>query len=238
MATRSEDDKIEADVRDELYWDAALTSGRSQWSSATASSRSAAPSAPSRRGTRRSRQRGVWRTSSTWTTTSRVCLLDVHGCEDAELRGQVLQVLSWNMLVPPTVDADVDGGVVALRGTALEQFQREEAGTPVRNLHGVRDVRNEISLDRDPAVANVEDGIKGALERSARVDARKIEVESKGAPSRCAARSARGASTTPPSRRPGRPGGDGGRRPTDGRLPVLTPEALGATRALSLRPGR
>jgi hypothetical protein len=160
MATRSEDDKIEADVRDELYWDAALTSGRSQWSSATASSRSAAPSAPSRRGTRRSRQRGVWRTSSTWTTTSRVCLLDVHGCEDAELRGQVLQVLSWNMLVPPTVDADVDGGVVALRGTALEQFQREEAGTPVRNLHGVRDVRNEISLDRDPAVANVEDGIK------------------------------------------------------------------------------
>jgi osmotically-inducible protein OsmY len=109
-----------------------------------------------------------------------VRLLDLHSRADAELRGQVLQVLDWNVLVPQSVDASVDDGVVTLRGSAREKFQRDEAEVAVRNLHGVKDVRNEIELDRGATAVEVEGDIEKAFQRNARIDASEVEVESAG----------------------------------------------------------
>ena len=46
-----------------------------------------------------------------------------------------------------------DNGVVTLRGSVRDRFQREEAEVAARRLHGVRDVRNEIAIGRGPTGA-------------------------------------------------------------------------------------
>src|SRR6476660_10226382 len=46
---------------------------------------------------------------------------------DAEVRGDVLQALMLDSLVPSTVDAKVDDGLVTLTGGANWQYQRDEA---------------------------------------------------------------------------------------------------------------
>jgi osmotically-inducible protein OsmY len=103
--------------------------------------------------------------------------MDMHERADAELRGQVLQALDWSVLVPRAVDARVFGGVVTLTGTARERFQRDEAEVVVRKLHGVRDVRNEITLVRGATIGEVDDAIARALRRNALVDAEQIEID-------------------------------------------------------------
>jgi hypothetical protein len=46
---------------------------------------------------------------------------------DADLRGDVLQALMLNSLVPKTVHAKVDDGFVTLTGTANWQYEHGEA---------------------------------------------------------------------------------------------------------------
>ena len=57
--------------------------------------------------------------------------------DDAELRGAVLQALMLDGLVPSTIDAKVDDGVVTLSGTANWQFERDEAEFVAANILGV-----------------------------------------------------------------------------------------------------
>jgi osmotically-inducible protein OsmY len=109
-----------------------------------------------------------------------VRILDRHDRRDAELRGQVLQVLAWNAFVPDTVGATVDDGVVRLRGTTRSQFQRTEAEAAVRNMNGVEDIVNEIELDAGPTAGEVKDRIEQAFRRNAALDARDVAVESAG----------------------------------------------------------
>lgn len=84
------------------------------------------------------------------------------------------------MLVPPSVDADVEDGVVTLCGTVHEEFEGAEAESTVRNLPGVRDVRNAVALEPAPAAPDVEDAIEAALVRAARSDAGAVAVEIEG----------------------------------------------------------
>jgi steroid delta-isomerase-like uncharacterized protein len=63
---------------------------------------------------------------------------------DAELGGDVLQALMLNSLVPATVEANVDDGIVTLTWTANWQFQRDEAESAATNILGVIAVQDEI----------------------------------------------------------------------------------------------
>lgn len=56
-----------------------------------------------------------------------VRILNESKKEDAELRGDVLQALMLDSLVPATIDAKVEDGIVTLTGSADRQFQRDEA---------------------------------------------------------------------------------------------------------------
>jgi osmotically-inducible protein OsmY len=57
-----------------------------------------------------------------------VRLLTDGGRLDADIRGDVLQALALDSLVPQSVDAKVDDGFVTLTGTVDWQYQRDEAG--------------------------------------------------------------------------------------------------------------
>ncbi len=108
-----------------------------------------------------------------------VRILNEHRRSDAELRGAVLQAMTLDNLVPSTIDAKVDNGVVMLTGKANWQFQRDEAESVASNLLGVMGVEDEVELIAPgPTAHDVEHSIKKAMERNAKLDAESVSVES------------------------------------------------------------
>jgi len=108
-----------------------------------------------------------------------VRLLNDDRREDADLRGAVLQALMLDSQVPATVDADVDDGMVTLKGHANWHFQRDEAETVAINVVGVVSVDNAIELvPPSPGAEDLENSIEKAMERSAKLDADSVSVES------------------------------------------------------------
>jgi osmotically-inducible protein OsmY len=106
-----------------------------------------------------------------------VRLLNEHRREDAELRGDVLQALMLDSLVPKTVDAKVDDGVVTLTGTADWQYQRDEADLVASNIVGTLDVFNEIELEHPtPEAGDVKESIEQAFTRNAALDAKDLHI--------------------------------------------------------------
>jgi len=99
--------------------------------------------------------------------------------DDAELRGDVLQALMLDSIVPSTIDAKVDDGMVTLTGTANWQFERDEAEFVAANVHGVVSVDDEIDLvPPSPTAGDVQHSIKKAMERNAKLDADSVAVDS------------------------------------------------------------
>ena len=105
-----------------------------------------------------------------------VKLLNGDKREDAELRGDVLQALMLDSLVPKTVDAKVDEGLVTLSGTADWQYQRDEAEFITGNVFGVIAVVDEIGLKPSPSATDVKRSIKDAFKRNAKLDANDLTV--------------------------------------------------------------
>jgi osmotically-inducible protein OsmY len=79
------------------------------------------------------------------------------GCPDSDgdLRGEVILALVLNRLVPSTVDARVQDGLVTLVGTAPRQYQRDEAELICASVPGVIAVKNEISLIPAPGAVGI-----------------------------------------------------------------------------------
>ena len=108
-----------------------------------------------------------------------VRILDEHRRDDADLRGAVLQALVLDSFIPSTIDARVDDSWVTLTGTAEWQFQRDEAEFIAANVLGVLGVDDQIDLvGPTPSPGSVEQSIKKAFERNARLDADQIAIGS------------------------------------------------------------
>jgi osmotically-inducible protein OsmY len=106
-----------------------------------------------------------------------VRLLSDSRRDDADLRGDVLQAMMLDTLVPKTVDAKVEEGYVTLTGTADWQYQRAEAEFVASNILGVVEVWNEIALTSAmPDASDVKTEIKSAFKRDARLDADDLSV--------------------------------------------------------------
>ena len=108
-----------------------------------------------------------------------VRILDQYSREDVDLRGSVLQALMLNAAVPPSVDVTVVDGAVTLTGLAAYQFERDEAVSVASKVLGVTSVDDQIELIVPIAtVSEVEESIKKALERHARLDAEALSIDS------------------------------------------------------------
>lgn len=97
---------------------------------------------------------------------------------DADVRADVRQVLALNDLIPATVQASVDAGLVTLSGVAAWQFQRDEAELACSAVPGIMGVDVAISLLPVPADRDIEQAISAAFARSARLDRFEISADS------------------------------------------------------------
>ncbi len=111
------------------------------------------------------------------TNELQVQLLNGSRRDDADLRGDVLQVLMLDSLVPMTVDAKVQGGFVTLTGSAAWQYQRDEAELLTASVPGVLGISNNVTLTSAPDGRDIKSDISDAFRRSARLDAEELSVD-------------------------------------------------------------
>ena len=172
-------DELTRNVTDELFWDPKVDNAAIAVSAddGMVTLRGTVGSLRQKREAKKDAER-VWGVKSV-NNDLQVRLLNDDRREDADLRGAVLQALMLDSLVPATVGADADDGMVTLKGKANWQFQRDEAETVATNVAGVVSVDNAIELvPPGPSTEDLEHSLKKAMERNAKLDADSVSVES------------------------------------------------------------
>ena len=172
----SYDDDLVASVTDELFWDPKVDN--------LAIAVSASDGVITLRGTvgsfreKREAKKAAQRVFGVISVDNQlqVRLMDGYRRADAELRGDVLQALTLDSLIPDTVDARVEDGFVTLTGSAERQYQRDEAEFVASNVLGVLDVYDEIDIVQMPDAEGVEDSIQQAFKRNATLDADDLRI--------------------------------------------------------------
>jgi osmotically-inducible protein OsmY len=172
------DDELQLSVADELFWDPKVDNEAIAVSAndGTVTLRGTVGSFRQKREAKRAAERvfGVMSVDN----GLEVRILNEHRRDDADLRGDVLQALLLDSLVPSTVDATVKDGFVTLTGPVDWQYQRKEAAFIAGNILGVIGVENDIYLESPtPYAGDVKHSIKKAIERDAKLDADNIQVE-------------------------------------------------------------
>jgi len=96
---------------------------------------------------------------------------------DAEIAQAVRHALEWNDFVPDRdIQSTVSNGIVTLEGEVHYWSQREDAEAAIRNLVGVRGLRNHLQITPTAVAQDIRKSIRDALERHAEHEAKKIEV--------------------------------------------------------------
>jgi osmotically-inducible protein OsmY len=100
---------------------------------------------------------------------------------DADIATAALAALKWDALVPDDrVKVTVSKGWVTLEGEVDWQFEKVDAERAVQRLAGVRGVTNLITVKSRPKPQDFKKKIEDALVRSAETDAQQISVEVQG----------------------------------------------------------
>lgn len=170
-------DDLELDVTAELFWDPKVDSEAIAVSAddGTVTLRGTVGSFRQKRESRNAAERvfGVTGVSN----ELQVRILNATRRDDADLRGDVLQALMLDSLIPTAVDAKVEDGWVTLTGTADWQYQRDEAEFITANVPGVVGIDDEITLTIGPGSGDVKNSISTAFRRNARLDADELSVD-------------------------------------------------------------
>lgn len=172
---------LTADVSDELFWDPKLDSTAIAVAAdddGNVTMRGTVGSLREKREAKKAAERvyGVISVDN----QLQVKLLNDDRRADADLRGDVLQALMLDRVIPSTVDAKVEDGFVTLTGTVNWQYQRDEAEFVASNIAGTYDVYDMIEL-RYPTAnrGDVKESIKKAFKRNASLDAKDLDVSTK-----------------------------------------------------------
>lgn len=102
--------------------------------------------------------------------------------DDENIARQAIERLAWDATLPAdSVRVTVHGGWITLEGKVGWQYQRENAGNALMNLHGVVGITNNITLLPRTQASMVKQRIEEALRRRAREEASSIRVQSDAA---------------------------------------------------------
>jgi osmotically-inducible protein OsmY len=109
--------------------------------------------------------------------------LPVHSRRtDEDIARAAANALKWNSWVPTdAVRVKLEEGWITLEGRVAAPYQRKAAEEAVRCLTGVRGVSNFVDISPSLQAGDVQEASRLAFERSATLDASKIEVGLDGA---------------------------------------------------------
>jgi osmotically-inducible protein OsmY len=97
---------------------------------------------------------------------------------DTDIARAARYALEWDVMIPEEkIQVIVEVGVVTLTGEASYNYQRDAAVSAVRNLKGVKNVINRISLKPSINPQEIKSRISKEFERNAHIDASKVSVE-------------------------------------------------------------
>jgi osmotically-inducible protein OsmY len=100
---------------------------------------------------------------------------------DTDIAEAAVNALKWHVLVPEDkVKVRVDDGWVMLTGQVDWWFQLNEARKCVEGLAGVRGITNRLDVSPTVKPAEIKTKIESAMERSAELQAKGIQVENTG----------------------------------------------------------
>jgi osmotically-inducible protein OsmY len=100
---------------------------------------------------------------------------------DGDIAGAAARQIEWSTTIPSgSVSVTVRGGWITLEGQVEWWYQKTSAENAVRYLAGVEGVTNLITIKPKLAPEGVETAINSAFQRSAVLDAKKIQVETSG----------------------------------------------------------
>jgi len=95
---------------------------------------------------------------------------------DDDVALAAMGILEWNSLVPETVEVQVTGAWVTLKGAVEWQHQKDEAERALCPLKGIQGIRNEITIEPAVSLGDVRAAIDEALKRNSLVDSSHIKT--------------------------------------------------------------
>ncbi len=124
-------------------------------------------------------ERAAWRVAhvSAVTNSIRVVVPFEALREDDDIALSAMSILEWNVLVPPTVEVAVTGGVVTLTGKVERHEQREEAVRALVTLRGIAGIIDKLAIETAATHASAKGSIDAALKRNALVDSNHIKAQ-------------------------------------------------------------
>lgn len=100
---------------------------------------------------------------------------------DTEIAHAAKNALEMDTFVPKgAIDIVVEDGRIKLHGLVTAEFQRRAAERAVRNLRGVKDVINNVTVRPVVLTHNVKSRIESALQRRAHAETKAITVSVEG----------------------------------------------------------
>lgn len=180
QAIKKADSQIQRDVLDELKWDTRVkeTDVGVEVKAGTVTLSGTVESWTARLAAQEAAHRvyGVFDVAN----DLHVKLSGSHERNDTDIAKAIRIALEWDVLVPhERIRTTVSNGVVTLEGKVDFWSQHDDAARAVRNLAGVREVRNLISVEPSlPRVSPqaVRGAIEGALERHAEHAAKRVQI--------------------------------------------------------------
>ena len=108
-------------------------------------------------------------------------LPDSYHRTDGDIAEAAINQIDWSTTIPQgTVMVTVHNGWISLEGEVEWWYQKNAAGSLVKQMAGVKGVSNSISISPKVTKKEVETDIKSAFKRSAMLDAKHIRVETSG----------------------------------------------------------
>ena len=108
-------------------------------------------------------------------------LPDSYHRTDGDIASAEINQIDWSTTIPQgTVEVTVCNCWITLEGEVEWWYQKNAAGSLVKQMAGVKGVSNSISIFPKVTKKEVETDIKSAFKRSAMLDAKHIRVETSG----------------------------------------------------------
>lgn len=96
---------------------------------------------------------------------------------DTDIANAAINTLKWHAAIPEeTIQVTVEEGCVTLTGIVDWWYQREKAEAAIRQLQGVREINNQITIRPSFAVSDIKKKIQEEFLRNASIEANNIDV--------------------------------------------------------------